>query len=59
MAEPKPYYKLPPMIRELIEDIAGIALAGELPDGDGVDVSTGIWAEGWMQKLVKNGFVAN
>ena len=38
-------------LRELVEEVAEIARTGELPDGDGVDMSVVLWAERFSSKL--------
>ena len=36
---------------ELVDEVLGIADKGETPDGDGVNVPTLLWAEGWRRRL--------
>jgi len=46
-------YKRIPCIEEmfLMADIKHIAETGTLPDGDGVNQPTQMWAEDWMDRI--------
>jgi hypothetical protein len=46
-------YKRIPAVEEmfLMADIKHIAETGSLPDGDGVNQSTQMWAEEWMDRI--------
>lgn len=46
------------VVAELIGEIVEIARLGQLPDGDGVNVSTALWAERWWQRLDPKGYEA-
>lgn len=39
-------------VEPLIRDLIGIADESMLPDGDGVNVPTALWAQGWVDRLV-------
>ena len=38
-------------VAELVHQVFEIAVHGTTPDGDHVNVSTQMWAEGWARKL--------
>lgn len=38
------------LLLDLRREVIAIDRDGMLPDGDGVNVSTAMWAEGWAQK---------
>lgn len=39
------------MIDKLIQELREIAKTGYLPDGDGVNIPTLMWAERWAERL--------
>ena len=42
-------------LMKLEAEVADIAERGELPDGDGVNVPTLLWAESWARKAIAEG----
>ena len=38
-------------VQELIRDVARIANESQLPDSDGVNVPTALWAEDWLRRF--------